>query len=77
MNEIKNSITFNGVTRTFEQWDELKGYPKNTVKRRKLISKWDDARCINAPLGNSVTSGRIGAKRSPWRYGSNFIGQTR
>jgi len=69
-----NTLTFNGITRKFNEWDDIYKFPRGTVKRRKLINKWTTEKCLKAPIGNHSSAGRFGASRSPWRYdgGSNF-----
>jgi hypothetical protein len=39
------SITFNGVTKTYVEWDEYLGFPTGTIRTRKFRG-WSDDRAI-------------------------------
>ncbi len=70
----ETTITHNGKTLTYEQWDKINGFPKGTVRRRVVINKWPEQEAVTKPLTNKAGAGRKGARRSPWRFdsGSKF-----
>jgi hypothetical protein len=45
------SITFNGVTKNYAEWDECLGFPIGTIRTRKFRG-WSDDRAITTPPRN-------------------------
>jgi hypothetical protein len=43
------SITFDGITKTYAEWDEYLGFPVGTIARRK-IKNWSDEQAITTIL---------------------------
>ena len=50
---VKNpaTITYHGITGTIWDWSAYAGINYNSLYHRKVVACWDDAKCIEYPVG--------------------------